>query len=113
MMSRLLERQLKNITPMTNILYQKNYKIVKKVLFTFLSYYSVYRLCAIITFEDVSSDGMRMSTEVANLEELRGEIEELKSLVNTLLNIIIEESDGVQSGTAPIIGSNPKKGYSM
>ena len=56
---------------------------------------------------------MRMSTEVANLEELRGEIEELKSLVNTLLNIIIEESDGVQSGTAPIIGGNPKKGYSM
>ena len=54
-----------------------------------------------------------MSTEVTNLEELRGEIEELKSLVNTLLNIIIEESDGVQSGKAPIIGSNPKKGYSM
>ena len=56
---------------------------------------------------------MRMNTEVANLEELRGELEELKSLVNTLLNIIVEESDGVQSGNAPIIGNNPKKGYSM
>jgi len=57
--------------------------------------------------------GMRMNTEVAKLEDLRGEIEELKSLVNTLLNIIVEESDGVQSGTAPIIGNNPRKGYSM
>ena len=56
---------------------------------------------------------MRMDTEVANLEELRGELEELKSLVNTLLNIIVEESDGVRSGNAPIIGNNPKKGYSM
>ncbi|MFL2493426.1 MAG: hypothetical protein ACJ0HH_01560 [Candidatus Thalassarchaeum sp.] len=46
-------------------------------------------------------------------EELKGEVEELRALVNTLLTIIMEEADGVQTGTAPSIPDQPKRGYSM
>ena len=37
----------------------------------------------------------------------------LKSLVNTLLTVITEEADGVQSGSAPTIPGQAKRGYSM
>ncbi len=69
-----------------------------------------------------SSDGMRMTEETAEKrrDELNGEmvqlqddVEELRNLVNTLLTIIMEEADGVQSGAAPTIPNQPKKGYCM
>ena len=39
-------------------------------------------------------------TETARMDELKQELEELRALVNTLLTIIMEEADGVQSGSA-------------
>ena len=51
--------------------------------------------------------------EAGTLEELKRDGEELRALVNTLLTIIMEEADGVQSGTAPSIPDQPKRGYSM
>jgi hypothetical protein len=69
-----------------------------------------------------SSDGMRMTEETGEKrrDELNGEmvqlqddVEELRNLVNTLLTIIMEEADGVQSGAAPTIPNQPKKGYCM
>jgi len=65
---------------------------------------------------------MSMTGETAERrrEELNGEmvqlqddVEELRNLVNTLLTIIMEEADGVQSGAAPTIPNQPKKGYCM
>ena len=58
---------------------------------------------------------MRMTDggEAGTFEELKGEVEELRALVNTLLTIIMEEADGVQSGTDPSIPDQPKRGYSM
>jgi len=47
------------------------------------------------------------------VEELRGEVEDLRALVHTLLTIIMEEADGVQSGSSPQIPNQPKRGYSM
>ena len=40
---------------------------------------------------------------IADVEELRTELEELRVLVNTLLTIIMEEADGVQAGAAPTV----------
>jgi hypothetical protein len=48
-----------------------------------------------------------------NLDEIRSEVEELRVLVNTLLTIIMEEADGVQSGTAQLLPESPNRGYSM
>ena len=45
--------------------------------------------------------------------QLQDDVEELRNLVNTLLTIIMEEADGVQSGAAPTIPNQPKKGYCM
>ena len=47
------------------------------------------------------------------VEELRGEVEDLRALVHTLSTIIMEEADGVQSGNSPQIPNQPKRGYSM
>tara|TARA_B100002052_G_scaffold261297_1_gene255083 strand:- start:686 stop:820 length:135 start_codon:yes stop_codon:yes gene_type:complete len=44
---------------------------------------------------------------------MRQEVDELRALVNTLLTIIMEEADGVQSGTAQAIPHLPRTGYSM
>ena len=52
-------------------------------------------------------------TEIARIDELKQELEELRALVNTLLTIIMEEADGVQSGSAQPITSLPSLGYSM
>ena len=52
-------------------------------------------------------------TEIARMDELKQELEELRALVNTLLTIIMEEADGVQSGSAQPITSLPSLGYSM
>jgi hypothetical protein len=52
-------------------------------------------------------------SKVSNVEEMRRELEELRALVNTLLTIIMEEADGVQSGAAQAIPDLPRIGYSM
>jgi hypothetical protein len=51
--------------------------------------------------------------EVAKLDDMKKELEELRALVNTLLTIIMEEADGVQSGSAQPITELPRIGYSM
>ena len=51
--------------------------------------------------------------EVKDVDDLRSELEDLKSLVNTLLTIIMEEADGVQSGAAPALSEQPRRGYCM
>ena len=48
-----------------------------------------------------------------SLEELREEVDDLRQLVKTLLTIIMEEADGVQTGSAPLIPDQPKRGYCM
>ena len=50
---------------------------------------------------------------VARVAELELELQQLKSLVNTLLTVIAEEADGVASGAAPMIQGTPPRGYSM
>ena len=52
-------------------------------------------------------------TEVTKLDEMKNELEELRALVNTLLTIIMEEADGVQSGSAQPHTNLPRIGYSM
>jgi hypothetical protein len=52
-------------------------------------------------------------SEAGTFDDLREEVEELKTLVNTLLTIIMEEADGVQTGAAPSIPDQPKRGYCM
>jgi len=68
--------------------------------------------------EDYSLDGMRMkqlseskSTET-KVRELQAQVNDLKELVNTLLSVICEEPDGVESGAAPSFGQN-KMNYCM
>jgi len=57
--------------------------------------------------------GMNDSSDAISVEELKNEVEDLKVLVNTLLTVIMEEADGVQSGAAPTIPNQPKRGYCM
>ena len=52
-------------------------------------------------------------TEVTKIDDMKQEMEELRALVNTLLTIIMEEADGVQSGSAQPQTSLPRIGYSM
>ena len=52
-------------------------------------------------------------TEVTKIDDMKQEMEELRALVNTLLTIIIEEADGVQSGSAQPQTNLPRIGYSM
>ena len=56
---------------------------------------------------------MKDESEVITVEELKGEVEDLRSLVHTLLTIIMEEADGVQSGASPQIPNQPKRGFCM
>ena len=56
---------------------------------------------------------MHDSSDAISVEELKNEVEDLKVLVNTLLTVIMEEADGVQSGAAPTIPNQPKRGYCM
>ncbi len=62
--------------------------------------------------EEIPRMGCEM-TEVAKLDEMKQEMEELRALVNTLLTIIMEEADGVQSGSAQPQTNLPRIGYSM
>ena len=52
-------------------------------------------------------------SDEVTVEELRGELEDLRTLVHTLLTIIMEEADGVHSGNTPQIPNQPKRLYSM
>ena len=52
-------------------------------------------------------------SEMQRVDEMRNELEELRALVNTLLTIIMEEADGIQSGSANAVSSLPERGYSM
>ena len=45
------------------------------------------------------SENKKMQMKV---RELQVQVKELKDLVNTLLGVIIEEPDGVHSGSAPL-----------
>ena len=56
---------------------------------------------------------MPEDSEAGTFDELKDEVEELRALVNTLLTIIMEEADGVQTGAAPSIPDHPKRGYCM
>lgn len=60
---------------------------------------------------------LELTGEMAQLhehvEKLQADLEEHRKLVNTLLTIIMEESDGVTSGAAPTIPNQPKRGYCM
>ncbi len=47
------------------------------------------------------------------VEQLKDEVEDLRTLVHTLLTIIMEEADGVQSGASPQIPEQPRRGYCM
>ena len=57
--------------------------------------------------------GMNTDSEAITVEELKHEVDDLKVLVNTLLTVIMEEADGVQSGAAPTIPNQPRRGYCM
>ena len=46
------------------------------------------------------------------VKELQAQVNDLKNLVNTLLSVICEEPDGVESGAAPSFGQN-KMNYCM
>ena len=48
-----------------------------------------------------------------SMDELRSEVEELRELVHTLLTIIMQEADGIQTGAAPMIPNHPKRRFSM
>ena len=71
----------------------------------------------------MSSDGMEMTVKMkprgkdknveASMNELKSEVEDLRQLVHTLLTIIMEEADGIQSGAAPTIPNQPKRRFSM
>ena len=57
--------------------------------------------------------GMNETSDAITVEELKNDVEDLKVLVNTLLTVIMEEADGVQSGAAPTIPNQPRRGYCM
>ena len=55
----------------------------------------------------------RHTVITGEMVQLQEDVEELRKLVNTLLTIIMEEADGVQSGAAPTIPNQPRHGYCM
>ena len=61
----------------------------------------------------MSTSEERRLTIARDMASLQGEVEDLRKLVNTLLTIIMEEADGVQSGAAPVHVGTPRAGISM
>ena len=45
--------------------------------------------------------------------DLQTKVEDLTKLVHTLLTVICEEADGVQTGSVPTIPGLPARGYCM
>ena len=62
---------------------------------------------------DMTTGEKRRIAIAKEMASLQGEVEDLRKLVNTLLTIIMEEADGVQSGAAPIHAGTPRAGISM
>ena len=60
--------------------------------------------------QSVSEEKVDDSTEV---EELKEQVDELRKLVHTLLNVICEEPDGVHSGADPVPTDAPRIGLCM
>jgi hypothetical protein len=48
-----------------------------------------------------------------HIEKLQADLDKQKKLVSTLITLFMEEADGVQSGAAPTIPNQPKRGYCM
>ena len=48
-----------------------------------------------------------------HVEKLQADLDKQKKLVSALITMIMEEADGVQSGAAPTIPNQPKRGYCM
>lgn len=46
-------------------------------------------------------------------KELKAQVEELRKLVHTLLNVICEESDGIMSGAVSVPPGSPRQGLCM
>ena len=75
----------------------------------------------VLSEEEIPQDGMgtmtmseeRRMTIAKEMASLQGEVDDLRKLVNTLLTIIMEEADGVQSGAAPMPPGAPRAGISM
>ena len=57
--------------------------------------------------------GMDEDGGAVTVEQLKDEVEDLRTLVHTLLTIIMEEADGVQSGASQQIPEQPRRGYCM
>jgi len=62
---------------------------------------------------DMTTSEERRMAIAKEMASLQGEVEDLRKLVNTLLTIIMEEADGVQSGAAPVHAGTPRAGISM
>ncbi len=53
---------------------------------------------------DVAIMGLGEGGDWARIKELQTQVDDLKELVNTLLSVIVEEPDGVHTGSAPTGG---------
>ncbi|MBN17287.1 MAG: hypothetical protein CMB37_03915 [Euryarchaeota archaeon] len=62
---------------------------------------------------DMNSSEQRKLAIAKEMQNLQSEVEDLRKLVNTLLTIIMEEADGIQSGAAPVHAGAPRAGISM
>ena len=62
---------------------------------------------------DMTTGEDRRIVIAKEMASLQGEVEDLRKLVNTLLTIVMEEADGVQSGAAPVHAGTPRAGISM
>ena len=51
--------------------------------------------------------------DLPSVEALKEQVDELRKLVHTLLNVICEEPDGVHSGAAPVPAGASKIGLCM
>ncbi len=61
----------------------------------------------------MQSSGEAVVEDSTEVEELKEQVDELRKLVHTLLNVICEEPDGVHSGAAPVPEDAPRIGLCM
>ena len=55
-------------------------------------------------WDKMSTTTDKKSDTRARIKELQNQVDDLKELVNTLLSVIVEEPDGVHTGSAPTGG---------